>query len=120
VTDAHLQATEDAEQEWTAWEEERAKGVAEVEELRQKVASAEARAKADAAAAKAGDASEPATPVDAESVAKPAVRSGDDDVDMDTDARKEGAGPAPVVSAPAKGEDKEDTMRADDEDAVEY
>jgi hypothetical protein len=112
-----------AEKEWAAFAEERAAGVAEIASLRQKAAEEDAQRKGDAHAEpqeadKAGAVETPTdTPVTAApeaSSALPSADAGGMDIDEEAEANRK------TREASAADGEKDDQMRADDEDAVEY
>ncbi|KAF8911681.1 hypothetical protein CPB84DRAFT_1671609, partial [Gymnopilus junonius] len=135
LTKRKAEVTEAAEKEWELFQEERAVGIEEINQLRQRVADEEARRKTDKAlevkeeqdTEMAQDQDEP--PPSASAKVEGGTPQQSKDVDMDVDEAsgqstkdskdKEGRKSSRSVSEADKKEDST-AMQGDDEDAVEY
>lgn len=108
----HFQVSEVAEKEWQAFREEREAGIAEVQQLRRRVAEEEARKrmeKKDDDDEMDMDGAVPPIPV-ADRPLEPAAR-------MDVD---EQGGTGEDLALELEKKEEPATMQADDEEAVEY
>lgn len=111
------QVKEAAEKEWDTFKEERAKGVEEIKDLRQRVAEEQERRKAERESRRDSENDkEMAAADDSPTVEK--SRDGMDVDDVPVEAATKDDGKDAVAEPDAK--DESAAMRADDDDAVEY
>ncbi|KAF6746763.1 hypothetical protein DFP72DRAFT_922191 [Ephemerocybe angulata] len=127
------EVSEAAEKEWEQFKEEREAGIAEISQLRQKVADEEARQKREREAKATSmdtdephhDSGETAKDTGATAATEPPSSApkiqGEKDADHEMDV-DDGSPPKPPVPAGGESERKEEPvpMQADDDDAVEY
>ncbi|RXW16140.1 hypothetical protein EST38_g9711 [Candolleomyces aberdarensis] len=113
--------TEAVKKEWDAFKQEREAGIAEINDLRQKVADEEARQKADRDAM---DTDAPAPEAASPSLTKGAGPSSSSDklrdAAMDVDDGARASPPAGSTRPESEKKDEPAPMQADDEEAVEY